>query len=667
VATLPDPERCSRPWIGSYPPGVPPTYRLPPVALPRLLDDAARDFPEHVALQYGPHTLTYVEFRAHVAALAAGLQTLPGDDPDAPLRGARVLVRIGDGFSGPIVLFALWQVGAVAVPIGLDVPADAVARLINHTGVIGAIGDPWVLRRFPLPPLRFTLEVLDDEWHGRRLPRTFRSLPSRLDPRTWRRPSRSTARAVTPADLPAVPSADLPAEGLLPASGEETLHLGVDELLEAGADRPITARLATPPDAPALAVVQTAYVGSHRGDDEASPADDGDDTDQRQTDDAGSDGTAGPAGSVETTIAVEKPVGTVPIGRLDVVDHTHRTLLATAFQTRLWVPDVQAGRERVLVTEPIHDLAGSAVGLLSSVLSGATTILVDEDEKALGKVVERTAATLLIGRSPRVERLIPEGEATRGDLTSLRVCVVVGGGLNRFKAKELERRAAGARVRNLAGWNAAAPITHGQPVYGRVDPKRFGLPVTSTVAVIVDPDDPTIERDVGETGRLLIHGPQLPGGGWVATDLIASVDPDGWFTVFGRADEVVDVGGKPRSPTRITGELLAYPTVREATTLEVDGELVAAVAPVRRKKLEPAELREALAFHLDSRALPDDIVVVDFLPRALLSGRDEAAVASGREELRAEIRAARGPSSMHTGPEADAASDIPPDAPRPSS
>jgi long-chain acyl-CoA synthetase len=329
---------------------------------------------------------------------------------------------------------------------------------------------------------------------------------------------------------------------------------------------------------------------------------------------------------------------------------THANLLAAAFQARLWIPDVQAGRERVLVAEPIHDLVGNTIGLLSSVLAGATTILMDHDA-SLGRTIERTSPTLLIVRAPRVDRLLLEDDAGRRDLTSLRVCLLVGGGLHRHKAKEFERRAAGARVRHLHGWKATVPISHGQPVYGRTQPTRYGLPVTSTVAAVVDPEDPTTERQADQTGRLIVHGPQVPGGGWVATDLIATVDADGWFTVIGRDDEVVDVAGKVRSPARIVDELLAHPHVRDAEVVEVDGELVAAVAPARRKRPDPLALREALAFHLDTRALPDDIVVVDDLPRSLRSTRDTRAAEDGWAELRDQIRAAREAGSMHTGPD----------------
>ena len=41
---------AGKPWLASYPAGVPTSYEFPKFALTRLLDDAAASFPDHVAL-----------------------------------------------------------------------------------------------------------------------------------------------------------------------------------------------------------------------------------------------------------------------------------------------------------------------------------------------------------------------------------------------------------------------------------------------------------------------------------------------------------------------------------------------------------------------------------------------------------------------------------------
>jgi long-chain acyl-CoA synthetase len=309
------------------------------------------------------------------------------------------------------------------------------------------------------------------------------------------------------------------------------------------------------------------------------------------------------------------------------VEHSHRTLLATAFQSRLWVPDVQAARERILVAEPLHDIVGLAIGVLAALLSGATTILLDDPSvSGLAKAIERHRPTLLVARSGRVVHLLDEGEAAKRDLTSLRVCLAVGEGLPDPVARDLERRSGGARFRTLYGCGDAAPITHGQPVYGRVIPTAMGLPVTDTLAVVVNPDDMSTLRAVDEAGLLLVRGPQIPEvgtacadgrsvDGWLVTDTVARVNGDGWFTIVGQRDQLLVRAGDPVPAQRLADALCRRPDVRDAEVILVDEQVVAAVVSAKRRPPHPDALLEVLAGSFDSRSLPDRILLVTDLPR----------------------------------------------------
>ena len=615
MASPPDPALSERPWVTSYPPGVPPTYRLPTVRLPRLLEDAARDFPEHTALEFGRRQLTYAQLQERVVDLAARLHTLPGVAPamdgSTPLEGAHVLVRLPDGLAGPIVLFALWRAGAVAVPVDLDAPRQQVEQLIRRLGVIGVIAEGRLLRRLELPDGTFALEVRGDEWDVSPRSRLLRRLPSVPKPKRRRQRRGSDADLV---EGDADPTTEVPAD----ADRAENAVASIHDLLAVDPGRVPLAGLPTATDAPALVAVR-------RG------------------------------------------------GReLAVTHHTHATLLATAFQSRLWVPDIQAGRERVFIAEPINDIVGNSVGLLAAVLSGATSILMDRADGPLSRQIEQSQPTLLIGRSAHIADLGRYLGSRRRDLTSLRVCLAIGDGLLPHEARELERRARGARVRPLHGIGDAAPLAHGQPVYGRVVPTSIGLPVTSTLAVVVDPQDLGVLREPDEPGRLLLRGPQVAErtddehvvDGWLVTDLMARADEAGWFTIIGGVDEVVDVGGRVRSPARIAEQIRRDPTVRDVEVVEVDGALVAAVTGVRRKTPDPDVLRESLALYLGVPALPDDIVVVQELPHTGF-----ASGALDLPKLQELIRAAQLAATLHTEgvPATEDASGGPPDGGRPGS
>jgi len=66
----------SRPWLASYPAGVPADYDFPTVAVTRLLDDAAAAFPGNVALAFLGATITYAQLKDSVDRFATALSGL---------------------------------------------------------------------------------------------------------------------------------------------------------------------------------------------------------------------------------------------------------------------------------------------------------------------------------------------------------------------------------------------------------------------------------------------------------------------------------------------------------------------------------------------------------------------------------------------------------------
>ncbi|HVS69576.1 MAG TPA: hypothetical protein VHE56_13565, partial [Mycobacteriales bacterium] len=61
-----------RPWLASYPPDVPADFSFPTVPLTRLLDDAAHDYPGHVAISCLGNRMTYRALQESVDRFAGG-------------------------------------------------------------------------------------------------------------------------------------------------------------------------------------------------------------------------------------------------------------------------------------------------------------------------------------------------------------------------------------------------------------------------------------------------------------------------------------------------------------------------------------------------------------------------------------------------------------------
>jgi long-chain acyl-CoA synthetase len=551
---LPDAGTLPRPWIRAYPPGVPPTYQVPDVALPRFLEDAARDFPDRGGLVVEGRVTTFVTLRDRVDQLAAGLReagVAPGD---------RVLVALPLGEPAPTALFAVWRLGAVAVPVDPDTRGDLFAAVARDAEVAAVIGTRWALASLHgqdvAPPV--VVEVRGDEW-----------VPRRLRDRLPR------------------PSVDgLRRRGVLrPGVPEGTRQL-VDLLEETGGRR--TAASVEPGDPAVLAYRPRAR--EIRG-----------------------------------------------------VVLSHANLVSNAFQGRLWVPDVQAGRERILVTDPLHLTVPLTLGVIAGVLSAATLILEHRpDASTLTATIERERPTLWPTGPDRLPQLLGSGDRRR-DLSSLRVVVTGGAPVDPQIAADVERRTGGARVREGYGLAEASPLTHAQPVYGRVQDGSIGLPVTDTVAIVVDPDDLATPVAAGEPGMLLVHGPQVAAGywrrdeataatfreGWLVTGDLAIVDDGGVFTLVGRANEVVRRAGELVAPRAIEAVLRRHPCVASAAVV-TDGEddplLLAAVVAARRSRIDVDRLLAHCHAHLPAAAVPDRIEVRDALPEDVTGEVDRPAL-----------------------------------------
>ena len=65
-----------RPWLKSYPPGVPAEFEFPDIPVPKLLDDAVREYPSKVAVDFQGVTWTYRQLGEQVDKFASVLRDL---------------------------------------------------------------------------------------------------------------------------------------------------------------------------------------------------------------------------------------------------------------------------------------------------------------------------------------------------------------------------------------------------------------------------------------------------------------------------------------------------------------------------------------------------------------------------------------------------------------
>ena len=100
---------ADRPWLASYPEGIPTTYDFPAFALTRLLDDAAASFPENTALAFLGAKTSYKEVKEQVDRFAGALAGL------GVSKGDRVAIVLPNCPQNVIAFFATLRLGAVVV------------------------------------------------------------------------------------------------------------------------------------------------------------------------------------------------------------------------------------------------------------------------------------------------------------------------------------------------------------------------------------------------------------------------------------------------------------------------------------------------------------------------------------------------------------------------
>ncbi|MCB2102098.1 MAG: AMP-binding protein, partial [Rhodobacterales bacterium] len=127
------------------------------------------------------------------------------------------------------------------------------------------------------------------------------------------------------------------------------------------------------------------------------------------------------------------------------------------------------------------------------------------------------------------------------------------------------------------------------------------------------------------------HGADDPAEVAILTGDFGTLDADGYLTLKGRKDAMLKVAGNRIYPDEITHEITNLDAVAEAELVDVtdaDGDTVLAVFVVPRAgaDLTPLALRRALGGRLPSYMVPQEVVVLDAMPRTASGKPDRPAL-----------------------------------------
>ena len=218
------------------------------------------------------------------------------------------------------------------------------------------------------------------------------------------------------------------------------------------------------------------------------------------------------------------------------------------------------------------------------------------------------------------------------DLSSLRLCLSGGAPVPAEIARRWEEVTGHKLVEGYGLSETTAPSHSNpphRPKYGTV-----GLPFPLTEAKVVSLEDGVTEVGPGESGEILVRGPQVMKGywrrpdataealrdGWLRTGDIGRVDEEGYFRIEERKKDMIKASGYSVFPAEVEALMYRHPAIAEVGVVGAPdayrGETVVAFV-VRKPEAEVSE-RELIEWCRGEMAVykaPTRIYFVDALPK----------------------------------------------------
>ena len=172
---------------------------------------------------------------------------------------------------------------------------------------------------------------------------------------------------------------------------------------------------------------------------------------------------------------------------------------------------------------------------------------------------------------------------------------------------------------------------------------------------LVGDDGETLPWDGESAGELLVRGPTVieeyhnrpeanqtdfesaPGGQWLHTGDIATVDEDGYLEIVDRATDVIKSGGEWISSIELENHLMAHEDVSEAAVVAAPHERwgerpLGVVVPQAGADPDEQGLRESLVGAVPKWWLPDEIRISETLPKTATGKFDTQSIRAGLDQ-----------------------------------
>ncbi len=314
---------------------------------------------------------------------------------------------------------------------------------------------------------------------------------------------------------------------------------------------------------------------------------------------------------------------------------THRNLLNNAWLIGRSLKLTE--RDRICVPVPLYHCFGCVIGSLVAVVNGATLILPSAQFDALAalEAVHAEHATAIYGVPTMFIAELEHPEFDRFDYTSLRTGIMAGAPCPIEVMKRVVDQMYCREMTVAYGQTETSPGITMSSVDDSLELRvsTVGRALPNTEVKIVSPASGEMVP-VGEQGELCTRGYLVMKGydeepdatrraidaeGWLHTGDLATMRPDGYFRITGRAREMIIRGGENIYPRELEEFLYTHPKIAEVQVVGLPdaklGETV--LAWIRLRGGETAteeEIREFCRGRIAHFKIPQYIRLVDSFP-----------------------------------------------------
>ena len=317
---------------------------------------------------------------------------------------------------------------------------------------------------------------------------------------------------------------------------------------------------------------------------------------------------------------------------------THRNLAANMQQSLDFFvedPSLLSGNEKSVAVLPFFHIYGLTCVMMFGIRMGLNQLLLPRfDPQEVVSLVKENRPTFFSGVPTMYMALNAVPDLADYGFDKIQYYTSGGAAMPVNLLHAFEEKT-GAQIQEGFGLSEASPVTHFNPVFAERVPGSVGIPLPSTDSRIVDVETGEKEMPTGESGELIVSGPQVMKGywnmpdetaetlrdGWLYTGDIAVMEENGYFYIVDRKKDMIVAGGYNVYPREIEEVLFEHPGVSEAVAIgvpdEYRGETVKAF--VVKKQDTDATEEEIIAFckeRLAAYKVPKSLEFREELPKS---------------------------------------------------